>query len=111
MRILHHDAASCIFPADPRRAPMGSVQTHHWRPPMNRPNRCSTASRRQFLALAPASGLSMFLGASAVSAQPALSGTARVLCPTPAGSTVDVVARRIAEAMKGHYATQVVVEN
>lgn len=78
---------------------------------MNRPNRCSTASRRQFLALGPASGLSMFLGASTVSAQPALSGTARVLCPTPAGSTVDVVARRIAEAMKGHYAAQVVVEN
>jgi tripartite-type tricarboxylate transporter receptor subunit TctC len=78
---------------------------------MNKSTCSPTNSRRRFLALAPAGGLCALGFYSDARAQPVLAGTARVLCGTPAGSTVDVVARRFAEAMKGSYAPQVVVEN
>lgn len=65
-------------------------------------------SRRDFMAraLALAAGGAVPAGASAQNLD-----IARILCGFPAGGTADVLSRRIAAALRGSYATNVIVEN
>jgi tripartite-type tricarboxylate transporter receptor subunit TctC len=67
-------------------------------------------SRRRFIRAAGAFGLlGSFAWPAAVRAQ-ALD-TCKILCGFPAGGTVDVLARRMADKLRGNYARVVIVEN
>jgi tripartite-type tricarboxylate transporter receptor subunit TctC len=68
-------------------------------------------TRRQFLHCAAALAGALGLRAARAQASPALPGTARILIGAPPGGGGDLMARRLADKLKGVYAANVVVEN
>ncbi len=75
---------------------------------MNTPD---TLSRRSVLQLA-AGGLSAWGGAGLLHAQPATQlDLARIIAGVPAGTLVDIFARRVADAIQPAYARNVIVDN
>src|SRR2546423_14897009 len=67
-------------------------------------------SRRRFIQAGAAAGVLGIVGwSNLVRAQNLELG--KILCGFPAGGTVDVLARRVAERLRGGYARAVIVEN